>query len=177
MDGSSHASRLMPPFNNSPLTTLNPYLSLSHKLSLAWLAYPVISLLFISYRLYLSSASAQDSIANAKGDLLTGCLAAQQAAAAAVNMPRYLAIVTNKGISDAVNGVTDGSREAMILALDAMSGIIGFVIDTYRSTFFCFLELVVRTVLSVAITATQSVRAPRSLMFSTTHLIAGPNCH
>ncbi len=39
-----------------------------------------------------------------------------------------------------------------------MEAVINFVVDTYRSTFLCFLELVVRGGLSLIIGATQEVR-------------------
>ena len=63
-------------------TTLTPYLQLPHLLSLTWLAYPILSLLFIAVRLQLSLASSQDAVASAKGDLLAACQAAERAATA-----------------------------------------------------------------------------------------------
>ncbi|TFY75661.1 hypothetical protein EWM64_g8351 [Hericium alpestre] len=138
-------------------TRLTPYLQLSHILSLTWLAYPILSLLFIIFRLQLSSDSAQTAVNNAKGDLLASCQAAQQAASSAASMPRFMAIATNAQISDAVNGTMNGAREALILALTVMEAIINFIIDIYRSTFLCFLELVVRGALSLIIGATQEI--------------------
>ncbi len=139
-------------------TTLTPYLQLSHLLSLTWLAYPILSLLFIAVRLQLSSASAQDAVASAKGDLLTACQAAERAATAAASLPRYMASATNVRIAHAVNDTIDGARQALILALTVMEVIINFIVDTYRSTFLCFLELVVRGGLSLLIGAVQEVR-------------------
>jgi len=143
------------PVSNSGLT---PYLQLSHILSLTWLAYPVLSLVFIAFRIQLSSDSAQKAVANAKGDLLAGCLAAQRAASSAASMPRFMAAATNAQIVDAVNASMNGAREALILSLTVMEAIINFLVDTYRSTFLCFLELAVRGGLSLIIGATQEVR-------------------
>jgi hypothetical protein len=140
--------------SNSGLT---PYLQLPHILSLTWLAYPILSLVFVAFRLQLSSDSAQTAISNAKGDVLAGCLAAQQAASAAASMPRFMAIATNGQIVDAVNSSMNGAREALVLSLTVMEAIINFVIDIYRSTFLCFLELVVGGGLSLIIGATQEV--------------------
>jgi hypothetical protein len=137
---------------------LTPYLQLSHILSLTWLAYPILSLIFIAFRLNLSSESGQTAINNAKADLLTGCQAAQRAASSAASMPRFMALATNDQIVDAVNGSMDAAREALILSLTIMEAVINFVVDTYRSTFLCFLELVVRGGLSLIIGATQEVR-------------------
>ncbi|KAI0264365.1 hypothetical protein BC834DRAFT_882703 [Gloeopeniophorella convolvens] len=144
------------PVSNAGLT---PYLQLPHILSLTWLAYPILSLLFIVFRLQLSSDSAQTAVNNAKGDLLTSCQAAQQAASSTASMPRFMAIATNQQIADAVNGTMDGAREALILALTVMEAIINFLVDIYRSTFLCFLELIVRGGLSLIIGATQEINS------------------
>jgi hypothetical protein len=93
---------------SQPPTGLTPYLQLPHLLSLTWLAYPILSLVFVIFRLLISSASSQDAISNAKGDLLTSCKAAEQAATAAASMPRYMAVATNQQIADAVNGTMNG---------------------------------------------------------------------
>jgi hypothetical protein len=73
-------------------------------------------------------------------------------------MPRFMALATNDQIIDAVNASMDAARDALILSLTIMEAIINFVVDTYRSTFLCFLELVVRGGLSLIIGATQEVR-------------------
>ena len=138
-------------------TTLTPYLQLSHLLSLTWLAYPILSLLFVAFRLQISSASAQDAVSNAKDTLLASCQAAEKAATTAASMPRYMAIATNERIADAVNSTMNGARAALVLALTVMEAIINFIVDTYRSTFLCFLELVVRGGLSILIGAVQEV--------------------
>ncbi|KAI0930092.1 hypothetical protein AcV5_006889 [Taiwanofungus camphoratus] len=139
--------------------TLKPYLQLPHLLSLTWLAYPILSLLFVVFRLQLSTASAQSGIASAKSDLLSSCTAAQKAATSAASMPRYLAVATNQQIADAVNATMDAARATMILALTIMEAIINFIIDMYRSTFLCFLELVVRGGLSLLIDAVQEINS------------------
>ena len=144
-------------------TTLTPYLQLPHLLSLTWLAYPILSLLFVAFRLQLSEAAAADAAANAKADLLASCKAAETAATSAASMPRYLAIASNNQIADAVNGTLNAARATLVLALTIMEVIINFIIDLYRSTFLCFLELVVRGGLSIIIGAVQEV----SLMLPT----------
>ncbi|ETW83308.1 hypothetical protein HETIRDRAFT_474453, partial [Heterobasidion irregulare TC 32-1] len=138
-------------------TTLNPYLELPHLLSLTWLAYPILSLLFIVFRLSISSDSAQTAVTNAKDDLLSACQAAQRAASSTASMPRYMAVATNEQIADAVNGTMNAARAALILALTVMETVINFIVDIYRSTFLCFLELIVRGALSILIGATQEI--------------------
>ncbi|KAH9858670.1 hypothetical protein C2E23DRAFT_880127 [Lenzites betulinus] len=141
------------PSRNAFGTTLRPYLQLPHLLSLTWLAYPILSLVFVVFRLLLSSESAQDAVASAKSELLTSCKAAERAATGAASMPRYMTAATNQQITDAVNDTMNAARATMVLALTIMEAIINFIIDTYRSTFLCFLELVVHGALSILIGA------------------------
>jgi len=136
---------------------LTPYLQLPHLLSLTWLAYPILSLLFVAFRLQLSLAAAQDTVASAKDDFLTSCSAAEQAATSTASMPRLLAIVTNKQFADAVNGTLDGARFVLTTSLTVVEAVVNFVIDLYRSTLLCFLELVFRGGLSILIGAVQEV--------------------
>jgi hypothetical protein len=91
--------------------------------------------------------------------LLTSCKAAEHAATAAASLPRFMAVGTNKQIVEAVNGTMNGAREALILALTIMEAVINFIIDTYRSTFLCFVELAVRGGLAILIGAVQEVRS------------------
>ncbi|KAJ4483902.1 hypothetical protein J3R30DRAFT_1846957 [Lentinula aciculospora] len=138
-------------------TSLKPYLELPHLLSLTWLAYPILSLLFIAFRLQLSLASAEDDVANVKADLLASCQAAQKAATAAASMPRYMAIATNEQFVSAVNDSMNAARATLVLALTIMEAIINFIVDIYRSTLLCFVELVVRGALSLAISAVSAL--------------------
>ncbi|KAJ7257964.1 hypothetical protein B0H12DRAFT_465667 [Mycena haematopus] len=138
-------------------TQLRPYLQLPHLISLSWLAYPILSLIFIVFRLQLSLASSQDAVASAKSDLLASCKAAEQAATAAASMPRYMAIATNEQFANSVNDSMNAAREALILALTIMEAIINFIVDTYRSTFLCFLELVIQGGLAILIGAVQAL--------------------
>ena len=101
---------------------IRPYLQLPHLLSLTWLAYPILSLIFIVFRLQISSDSANDAVANVKADLLASCKAAEHAATSTASMPRYLAIATNQQITDAVNGTLNAARATMTLALTVLLG-------------------------------------------------------
>jgi len=51
---------------------------------------PILSLIFVAFRLQISSDSAQESVTSAKENLLASCKAAETAATAAISMPRYL---------------------------------------------------------------------------------------
>ncbi|KAG6817485.1 hypothetical protein H0H87_008110 [Tephrocybe sp. NHM501043] len=142
-----------PTYDASSSSTLTSYLQLPHLLSLTWLAYPILSLLFVAFRLQLSLSSAEDGVASAKSNLLASCRAAEKAATSASSMPRFMAIASNEQFADVVNGSLNAARATLVLALTAMEGIINFIIDFYRSTFLCFLELVVRGGLEILIGA------------------------
>ncbi|KAF9567948.1 hypothetical protein CPC08DRAFT_702777 [Agrocybe pediades] len=141
----------------SYMSTPTPYLQLRHLLSLTWLAYPILSLIFIAFRLQLSLADAQNSIASAKDTLIASCKAAEEAATSATSMPRFLALATNKQYADAVNGSLNAARAALILSLTVMEAVINFIIDLYRSTFLCFVELVVKGALALVVAAVEEL--------------------
>ncbi|KAH9942410.1 uncharacterized protein BXZ73DRAFT_41013 [Epithele typhae] len=145
---------------------IRPYLQLPHLLSLTWLAYPILSLVFVVFRLQLSGDSAQDAVANAKQDLLASCKAAEHAATSTASMPRYLAVVSNQQISDAVNGTMNAARATMVLALTVMEAIINFMIDIWRSTFLCFAELVIRGALSILIGGVNEINSLLTTSFN-----------
>lgn len=147
------------------MSTLKPYLELPHLLSLAWLAYPILSLLFVIFRLQSSGDSAQSSIESAKENLLASCKAAETAASSTASFPRYMALAANQQLTDSINGTLNGARAALVLTLTVMEGIINFLVDIYRSTFLCFIELIVRGTLAVLISATEEVRYYRLSVF------------
>ena len=150
-----------PPIDDSnaikTIPTYTPYLQLPHLLSLAWVTYPVISLIFVVFRLQLSLASAENGLENVKKDLLASCTAAEKAATAAASLPRYLAETSNQQFADAANGVMIAAKSALILSLSVLEGTLNFVIDMYRSTFFCLFELAVGIGFSLVTDAVQAV--------------------
>jgi hypothetical protein len=155
-----------PVYDSAMSTSLRPYLELPHLLSLSWVAYPIISLLFVIFRLQASGSSAESSVASAKENFLASCKAAEGAASSAASFPRYMALAANQQFTDAVNGTLNGARDALVLSLTVMEGIINFLVDIYRSTFLCFVELIVRGTLSVLISAVQEV-CHRHLLIAT----------
>ncbi|KAJ1309931.1 hypothetical protein OPQ81_006690 [Rhizoctonia solani] len=134
-------------------TSLKPYLTLPYLLSLTWLATPIISLIFIIFRLIISQGAAQDGVEDAKGVLIASCAAAERAAQGVGSIGSFMAAGTNRQIEAAVNGAINAARATMIFSLTALQGILEFVIDMYRSIFLCFLELVVRGGLAIIIGA------------------------
>ncbi|TFK26511.1 hypothetical protein FA15DRAFT_755009 [Coprinopsis marcescibilis] len=146
-----------PPSDPAKPHMLAPYLTLPHLLSLTWLAYPILSLVFVAFRLQAALASSQDAIANAKQNLLSSCLAAERAATSTASMPRYMALAANEQFADAVNASLNAARSALVFSLTAMEGIINFLIDLYRSVFLCLLELIVRSGIQIMLSAVQEL--------------------
>ena len=138
-------------------TGLRPYLTLPYLYSLTWLAYPVISLIFVAFRLLSSLDSTESAIDSAKSNLLASCKAAEEAATSTASMPRYMAIALNEQYSDAVNASLNAARATLVMSLTIMEAIINFIIDIYRSTLLCFVELVVRGGLAILIAAVEEV--------------------
>lgn len=107
---------------NAPTSTtpapsrLTPYLTLPHHLSLTWLATPILSLLFIVFRLLMSMDDAQNASDDAKKALLSSCNAAQTASGAVVNIPRFMAEGVNQSVEKAVNDSIDAAKDTMIFA-------------------------------------------------------------
>ena len=93
---------------------LTPYLTLPHLLSLTWLAYPILSLLFVAFQIINSTGSAQYAVEDAKAAIMTSCVAAQTAATSAASIPRYIAEGTNQQIINAVNASISASKATMI---------------------------------------------------------------
>ena len=164
--------------NNSMKTipTYTPYLQLPHLLSLAWVTYPVISLIFVAFRLQLSLASAENGLDNVKHGLLASCTAAEKSATAAASLPRYLAETSNQQFVDAANGVMNGAQSALLMSLTILEATINFIIDIFRSTFLCLLELAMGIGLSLVTDAVQAV-CNSSLFLSYANATLGQHCY
>lgn len=100
---------------SSPPSRLKPYLTTAQLISLAVLASPVISLIFVLFRLQSSSGAAQNSIEDTKGSVVASCKAAEHAASVGASLPRFLAQGTNEQITHAVRGTIEGVRLALTL--------------------------------------------------------------
>ena len=98
---------------------LGPYLRLSHRLSLAPFAYPIIAVAFVALRCYLSLKSAKNLIADAKELVIAACLGAQRAATAAVSFPRWMALETNEQLIHVATDTLDASRNGLNLRYES----------------------------------------------------------
>ncbi|KAG8823180.1 plasma membrane fusion protein prm1, partial [Serendipita sp. 400] len=160
--------------SNGQASRLRPYLTTAQLISLAAFASPIISLLFVLFRLRASSDVAQQSVNEAKSSLQASCLAAERAASVGASLPRYLAQGVNEQITDGVRATMEGVRIGLTLSLTATEALIEFCIDLYRSTFLCLLELVIRGGLSVLIASVSEITSfVNNTLSSITSGIAG----
>lgn len=98
-----------------PADSLGPYLRLSHRLSLAPFAYPIIGVAFVAFRFYLLLRSSSSLVQDAKDFVISTCLSAQRTASTAVSLPRWMAIETNQNLIRVATNLLDGAREGLIL--------------------------------------------------------------
>ena len=136
----------------------HPYLAFAHLISLTWLAYPILSLGFVIFNLQLALSAVEANAQNTKSALLSSCYAAQAASSASASLPRYIAISLNRSYSTAINDSLNTAQAALDLSITVVEAVIDFFVDTYRSTFLCFLELVVQAGLAVLAAAVAEVR-------------------
>ncbi|CAO1620263.1 unnamed protein product [Sympodiomycopsis kandeliae] len=133
--------------------TLPPYLTLRPLLFLSIFSPLTLSLLFTSIHLALDSADIQDKVSHAKQDLLQACTRAEDRMSVIASFPRYIAGNVEQGIVDSVQHVVQGTGNVLILSLAAIEAVLVFIVDSYRSLFLCFIELLVRGSLSLLMSA------------------------
>lgn len=150
------------------IPTYTPYLQLPHLLSLAWITYPVISLIIVAFRLQLSLEGVENGLDSVKRDLLSSCTAAERAATATASLPRYMAETSNRQFADAANGVLTAAKSALILSLTIIEALINFILEIFRTTLLCLLELAMSIGLSL-VTDTVHAVCNSSLFLSYTN--------
>lgn len=90
-----------------------PYLTVWDVISLGWLYYPILSLLFVAFSLWIAARSASDGVEDAKRSLLTSCGAAEKAATVAASLPRWMAQSTNEELNEAIRQSIEASHSAL----------------------------------------------------------------
>lgn len=136
---------------------LQPWLGLQARLFLAPISIPLISLLFVAARMLSSSNEATDSISSAKGKLLSACSAAEGTASLAASFPHFLAASTNVQLALSVTATVHSAARVFDLSMTAIQKILTYIVNSYKSLFMCFMELLVRGALAVLITAVEFI--------------------
>ncbi|MBW0512715.1 hypothetical protein O181_052430 [Austropuccinia psidii MF-1] len=134
---------------------LQPYLGLRARVSLAWLAYPILVLLLVLIQLFLTLQSIQDGVSDAKQRLLASCSGVEGAASVAVSIPHFMAEQTNDALVIGAERIVHGLAVVLDISIRAIEAIVLYIIDTYRSLYLCLAEFVVRASLALLIAAAE----------------------
>ncbi|KAJ9477803.1 Plasma membrane fusion protein PRM1 [Pseudozyma hubeiensis] len=143
------------PPHKSPI--LQPWLGLRARLFLSPISIPLISLLFVATRMLISSNDANDSVSSAKSNLLSACNAAESTASLAASFPHFLASTTNAQLAQSVTSTVHGAARVFDLSMTAIEKVLSYIVNSYKSLFMCFMELLVRGALAVLIEAVQLI--------------------
>ncbi|EGG07065.1 uncharacterized protein MELLADRAFT_85972 [Melampsora larici-populina 98AG31] len=132
-----------------------PYLGLRARISLAWLAYPILIIILILIQLFLTLGSVGDGVLDAKRDLAASCAGFEGAASVAASIPHFMAQQTNEFIVSSAENIVHGLATVLDLSIRAIEAIILYIVDTYRSLYLCLAEFVVRGSLALLISAAE----------------------
>lgn len=111
--------------------------------SLAWCNTPVILLLSLLFTLHVFRITVQNAAADALKDINSICGNLDSAVFSLANAPHALVQMLENETDHSVKFVLNGTRQALLTAIDGVDGLLVFFIDTYKSTYVCLLSLAV----------------------------------
>ncbi|PWN43189.1 hypothetical protein IE81DRAFT_99426 [Ceraceosorus guamensis] len=138
------------PSTNGPL---KPWLGLRARLFLSLLSPSLLALIFVGATILMGTDDVDDKVNAAKQRLTSACASAEGSASAAMSLPRYLADRANAQTAESIEATVRGVGRVLDLSLTAIERLLVFLVDSYRSLFLCFIELLVRGSLSLLIAA------------------------
>lgn len=137
---------------------IKPYLGLRAKISLAWVAYPIIILAFICFRLFYGINNIHTYANDFLADFNRSCMSVESATSTIVSLPHYTADGVNRLTVDGVNFVMADAQQVLTLAVDGLENILIYFIDTYKNTLKCLLMLAIGGTLSTLTSASQTIQ-------------------
>ncbi|CAG8439141.1 9993_t:CDS:2 [Ambispora gerdemannii] len=137
--------------------TVKPYIGLLAKLSTAWIAYPIISLFFIAFRLLSAMSSINPLVDDVKQTALRSCDALEVATSTMTSLPHYMAGGFNRATIASINFTIKSTVRTLDLAILALEGIILWIIDNFRGTYRCLLEFAIRGSMAVVTDAVNTL--------------------
>jgi hypothetical protein len=140
-----------------PTEPLPPYLTSRPLLCLTLLSPPILALLLALFTLTLLATQATGSVAAAKREILAGCTAAERASRVLDHVPALMREQGEKALKKAVEGGVSGVGVVLMLAITIIQEVLKFLVDTFRSTYMCCLELVIFGALAILIGAIKEV--------------------
>ncbi|KAM0790331.1 hypothetical protein ACM66B_003216 [Microbotryomycetes sp. NB124-2] len=136
---------------------LEPYLGPRALLSQSWLSQPLLSLILAFVSLAFISSSIKPVTRDAQQTLEASCDGVEQAANVIVSLPHFMADGLNEINSKAVEHAMSGAARVIDLVLVAITQIVLFAIDVYKSLFLCLMDLAVHGSLTLLIQAAQEI--------------------
>ncbi|CAJ0745674.1 17090_t:CDS:2 [Entrophospora sp. SA101] len=160
------------PSPTSPTSTVydkekikSSYVSYHNKLTLAWVTYPIISLLFIILRIANVMSSIQPLVDQIKNKILSSCNALELSTSTLVNLPNLMITEYNKINADGINAIVSRLLQILDLIIFALEQICIWIIITYKSTYRCLLALAINSSSSFLTEATTKLQT-----FATTNI-------
>ncbi|TKY85406.1 hypothetical protein EX895_005568 [Sporisorium graminicola] len=105
----------------------------------------------------MSSDDAYDSVSAAKANVLSACNAVEGTASLAASLPHFLAATTNVQLAQSVTSTVHGAARVFDLSMTVIEKVLAYFVNSYKSLFMCFIELLVRGSLAVLIEAVQLI--------------------
>ncbi|PWN52083.1 hypothetical protein IE53DRAFT_367513 [Violaceomyces palustris] len=136
---------------------LQPWLGLKARLALAPVSTVLVSLVFVMMRLLMSTDDVDSNVDAAKTKLLGACKGAEIASSVAASLPHSMADSANQRTEKSVEGTVQEAGRLLYLGVVAIEAILVYLVDSYRSMYLCFIELLVRGTLSVLISAVEII--------------------
>ncbi|KAN0065230.1 plasma membrane fusion protein prm1 [Thecaphora frezii] len=136
---------------------LKPWLGLRARLALSPISAVLVSLIFVVARMLMSAGDVDDKLNNLKAAILSTCSNAEDAATTLASLPIFMAQGANKATVKAIEGSVQSTGRVLMLAITAIEEVLKWIVDSYRSLFVCFIELLVQGSLAVLISAVQLI--------------------
>jgi Na+-transporting methylmalonyl-CoA/oxaloacetate decarboxylase gamma subunit len=139
----------VPPSPRSPQSpqspvNIKPYIGLKSKLSLSWVNYTVVALIFIILRLFTAMKSIEPTVEQVKEKAVSACDALELATSTVTSLPHFMAGGFNRATVESVMFTIKGVARTIDLIIVAAEGIIIWLIHVFHSTYRCILEFALK---------------------------------
>ncbi|GAO50797.1 hypothetical protein G7K_4918-t1 [Saitoella complicata NRRL Y-17804] len=150
----------IPPFSPNAAAPVNapaPYIGLWGRLSQSWLNRWTVLLFLVFVRLYIASKSLSSDLAVAKAQALSACSGVEAGASVLASLPHYMADGVNELTASAIESAVGGLESGLQLMITGVEETLLFIVNLYKGTYFCLLEMAVGGSLSSAISAAEDI--------------------
>ncbi|BFZ59291.1 plasma membrane fusion protein prm1 [Saitoella coloradoensis] len=150
----------LPPFPQYAAARVNapaPYIGLWGRLSQSWLNRWTVLLFLIFVRLYIASKSLSSDLAVAKAQALSACSGVESGASVLASLPHYMADGVNELTASSIESAVGALKSGLQLVITGVEETLLFIVNLYKGTYFCLLEMAVGGSLSSAISAAEDI--------------------